>query len=129
VVFDQKDCVFLSRFAGTRRPAVVIKPAINRPQHEIDPGGLGHQPFVAPNEQLTKIRPPAKHARAGELQYPSLDEGLFCPATVLRCCFSRQQFQIANLPAGENRIQVWHEQGPVPRGSRPKGWARPIQLT
>ena len=133
VVFDQKDCVFLSHVLPVRvGQTVVIKNSdpIGHNTKITTQADLDINPLLPPNEQLKQ-----KFSRLQNMPVPvgcnihPWMKAYILPRNDSYVAVSRADgsFEIANLPAGEEiEFQVWHERGAGPQGAfeAKKGWAK-----
>lgn len=133
VVFDQKDCVFLSHVLPVRvGQTVVIKNSdpIGHNTKITTQADLDINPLLPPNEQLKQ-----KFSRLQNMPVPvgcnihPWMKAYILPRNDSYVAVSRADgsFEIANLPAGEEiEFQVWHDRGAGPQGAfeAKKGWAK-----
>ena len=133
VVFDQKDCVFLSHVAPVRVGAsVVIKnsDSISHNTNIAPQADVNINPLLPSNEQLKH-----KFSRAQTTPVPvgcnihPWMKAYILPRNDSYVAVTRADgsFEIANLPAGEEiEFQVWHERAAGVQGAleAKKDWAK-----
>ena len=116
VVFDQKDCVFLSHVVGVTVGQTLDIKNSDPTGHNTNIVGKRLQPdrFRQAASIPFKVQKEEAVPAQGRLQHPSLDGRLHAAAQerLLRGDRRRGPFEIANVPAGEQlEFQVWHESG------------------
>ena len=114
VVFDQKDCVFLSPVVGMQ---------VSQPLHILNSDSVGHNTKLENSNQISEIIPPGgdlnyQHRKEERAPYPVTcnihpwmrafilvrDNGYYAVTD------ENGNFKIENLPAGVDlNIKVWHE--------------------
>ena len=133
VVFDQKDCVFLSHVLPLRvGQTLVIKNSdpIGHNTKITTQADLDINPLLPPNDQQKHKfnRQQAMPVPVGCNIHPWM-KAYILPRNDSYVAISRADgsFEIANLPAGEEiEFQVWHERGTGPQGvfEAKKGWVK-----